>query len=288
MNKFYKRLLFISWLLSFSLLACQTTTTKQNTNKDNIYKDIAIKLAKVESSLKKKTVAVYGFEMIGRANDSYSRYATEKLTHELVESGKLLVIERSRINKVLKEQQLAMTGIIDANMAAKIGKILAVEGVIIGSINVNKNEVELIARVIQSETAIILKSANFKYKTDSVQQTNTTKVATTTVKSSKTKVKSTNSGKIDPKIYLTKRIFSEQEKIEFKFSGLPGNKYDWITMVDARKSDNYYGQWFYTKGKASGKYIFNGVKKGNYEIRIYYNWPAGGYIVQRRYKFRVK
>ena len=56
------------------------------------------------------------------------------LLNKLVENGNYSVIERSRIDAVLKEQNFGASGRVDASTAAQIGKILGVDVVIIGSI----------------------------------------------------------------------------------------------------------------------------------------------------------
>ena len=56
------------------------------------------------------------------------------LTNKLVQNGRYSVIERSRIDAVLREQNFGATGRVDASTAAEIGRILGVEYVILGSI----------------------------------------------------------------------------------------------------------------------------------------------------------
>src|SRR5512147_143704 len=125
---------------------------------DLVFKRMAQKLAAVEAKLPNKTVAVYGFQVIGRPDDPYALYATEKITHELVNSGSLMVIERSRIEEILKEQDFSHSPMVDTGTAARIGNILAVDAVIAGTILVTEERTEFIARVIQSEQGIILAS----------------------------------------------------------------------------------------------------------------------------------
>ncbi|MCU0843726.1 MAG: CsgG/HfaB family protein [Spirochaetes bacterium] len=96
---------------------------------DEMFKKMAKQLARVEKKLPNKTVAVYVFEVIGKPDDTHGRYATEKLTHEIVSDGSFMIIERSRIDQVLKEQSLSLNGAVDSNTAARIGKILAVDAV---------------------------------------------------------------------------------------------------------------------------------------------------------------
>ncbi|MGI0482695.1 CsgG/HfaB family protein [Geminocystis sp. CENA526] len=54
--------------------------------------------------------------------------------NRLVDSEKYRVIERSRINAVLQEQNLGATGRVDPSTAAQIGRLLGVEVVLIGSV----------------------------------------------------------------------------------------------------------------------------------------------------------
>src|SRR5512147_319019 len=127
---------------------------------DLVFKRMAQKLAAVEAKLPNKTVAVYGFQVIGRPDDPYALYATEKITHELVNSGSLMVIERSRIEEILKEQDFSHSPMVDTGTAARIGKILAVDAVVTGTIVVTDTRTEFIVRAIQSEKGLILASVD--------------------------------------------------------------------------------------------------------------------------------
>lgn len=248
---------------------------------DEIFKRMAERLSKVESKLPNKTVAVYGFEAIDSRQAEYARYATEKLTHEIVQIGDLTVIERSRIDQILKEQSFSMTGAVDSGTAAKIGKILSVDAVIIGTIRVKNGEIEFIARVIQSEKGIILSSVNERLKTgeaaDSGSDDSSNAVNDDEGISSKTFT-----------IIINKTIFFRNEGITINYSGLPGNQQDWITLVPAGTPDDTYGDWFYTYGQKSGSYTFKPQPPGDYELRVYFNWPDGGYVVQKRIRIKVK
>lgn len=71
------------------------------------------------------------------------------------------------------------------------------------------------------------------------------------------------------------------------FRDLPGNAQDWITVVAADTPDDHYREFYFTEGSRSGEMTFNGVSPGNYEVRTYFDWPSGGYVVQDRYAFTV-
>lgn len=63
-----------------------------------------------------------------------SRGVSDILVDRLVNGGAYSVIERSRLDAILQEQNLGMTGRVDASTAAQVGRILGVEAVIIGSV----------------------------------------------------------------------------------------------------------------------------------------------------------
>ena len=84
-----------------------------------------------------------------------------------------------------------------------------------------------------------------------------------------------------------KTDYAANEQIVVDYSGFPGNARDWITISPASNPDNRYGQYFYTQGKQNGTYTFRGLPAGEYEVRSYFNWSAGGYNVQTRSSFTV-
>lgn len=88
-------------------------------------------------------------------------------------------------------------------------------------------------------------------------------------------------------VKLPKEAYFSDESIIVEFSNLPGNKQDWLTITKQGASDNQYGEYFYTQGKKEGSYTFKSLAAGEYEVRVYFNWPDGGYTVQDRLSFKV-
>ncbi len=84
-----------------------------------------------------------------------------------------------------------------------------------------------------------------------------------------------------------KTDYLPNESIRVQYGNLPGNQQDWITVVKVSAPENTYGEWFYTEGRKSGSHQFKGLPVGQYEARVYHNWPEGKYIVQDRHPFNV-
>jgi curli biogenesis system outer membrane secretion channel CsgG len=90
----------------------------------------------------KRRIAVMDFDFSSISNMSYlsgfggggSRGISDLLTNQLVKEGSYILIERSRIDAVLAEQNLGASGRIEPTTAAQIGRTLGVDAVLIGSI----------------------------------------------------------------------------------------------------------------------------------------------------------
>src|SRR5207244_1607622 len=70
----------------------------------------------------------YGQNRLGTA-------ASDILVTELAKSGKFVVVERDRLDKVMEEQKLGMSGAIDPSTAAKVGKVLGLNAIVTGAVS---------------------------------------------------------------------------------------------------------------------------------------------------------
>lgn len=92
---------------------------------------------------RKKRVAIFDFDyatvqtatsaMFG-TNVDVGRGISDLLVRHLVQDGTYSVIERQQLAKVLGEQNFSNSDRADANSAARIGKILGVDAIIVGSV----------------------------------------------------------------------------------------------------------------------------------------------------------
>jgi curli biogenesis system outer membrane secretion channel CsgG len=107
---------------------------------------IAITLALLVSSslmAQKKRVAVMDFEYAAVRTGAQAIFGTnvdighgiaDILVDRLVKDGTYAVVERKALQKLIAEQNLSNSDRADANSAAKIGRLLGVDAIIIGSI----------------------------------------------------------------------------------------------------------------------------------------------------------
>jgi len=86
----------------------------------------------------------------------------EWLITSLVNTGRFEVVERSQLQKIMKEQQLGMTGMINQETAAKVGELLGVKVIITGSVIQIGNGYEVNARLISVEDGSILNAERIR------------------------------------------------------------------------------------------------------------------------------
>jgi TolB-like protein len=116
---------------------------------------------------RKTKIAVLDFQLQGEGFETQDMgiIVAEWFITALVKAGRFEVIERGLIQKLLEEQKLSMTGLVDANTATKIGRFLGVKTIISGSVMKLQNVMEINARIIDVETASIIAAENVKSTT---------------------------------------------------------------------------------------------------------------------------
>ena len=134
----------------------------------------------------KSKIAVMDFvDMQGQVTN-LGRYMSEELTTRLYLTGQFEVIERQLLDKIVQEQQISMTGMVDESSAVELGKILGVDAIASGTIGDLGKSVKVNARLISAESGKLFSVASVEIpKTDKVKVllsesiSNTTTNATT-------------------------------------------------------------------------------------------------------------
>lgn len=104
-------------------------------------------------------VAVSDLSPRGIAVDDAS-IITDRLRSELVQTGKVRVLERAEMDKILKEQAFQNSGACDQSQCAvEMGKLLAVDRMMVGSIGRIGNLYTLSARILDVRTGEVLFTA---------------------------------------------------------------------------------------------------------------------------------
>ena len=107
------------------------------------------------------TIGVVEFEeknSIGLENSG--RIVAEWMVTELSRVSDFRISERLLMQKVLEEQQLMLSGVIDAEQVVEIGKIYGVDAIVTGSVMKVGETINITARIINVATGEVLKTAS--------------------------------------------------------------------------------------------------------------------------------
>jgi TolB-like protein len=235
----------------------------------------------------KERIAVLDFKTINLPAEK-SRIVSELIRTDLINTNKFIVIERSQVDMIFKEHGFASTGFTDESSAVKIGKILAAQKILIGTVMKVGDSIVVTCRVVDVEKGIA--DASAKVTADSEESL--VSETGTLVASLTGEAVSVQSKAITPKVILklTKQIYAKGEDIVVTYKKFPGTKYDYISIAKEYESARNHYTYQYTGGQTEGSVIFySGVAEpGKYEARSHTNYHKGNIQPTAVLKFTVK
>lgn len=117
---------------------------------------------KVKIYIPKKSIAVVDFSLINSKNSDINKFAMEDMTTKLVQSGQYKVLERAKLNAVLKEQELVDSGLLDVDASSVVGKLLSADILLTGSFSQKSNYYMANLRLVDVKTGTILSAISDK------------------------------------------------------------------------------------------------------------------------------
>jgi len=104
------------------------------------------------------SLAVFPFEQKGPAAE-LAGLVYDTLINAFIEQERFKIVGRKEeLQAALEELKLSQTGLVDELTAVKLGKIVAAEAVIIGSVAITDKHIEVVARLVNTETIEIMAS----------------------------------------------------------------------------------------------------------------------------------
>lgn len=86
---------------------------------------------------------------------------TERLTTELIKVNQYIVVERSKVDKMLKEQKFQSSGCVNISCAVEVGNVLGAKYIVVGTISKFGQIYTLDARLVDVESSESLRSADY-------------------------------------------------------------------------------------------------------------------------------
>ena len=111
------------------------------------------------SVARKVRVAMSEFSGTNLETTSFVRVVPEILAVALAMTGEFEVAERSRLQQILQELEFSQSGLSDPKTSQQIGKLLGVEGIVLGSVSELEDSVDLSIKLIDTETGLVFGAA---------------------------------------------------------------------------------------------------------------------------------
>lgn len=123
---------------------------------EDVYKKMANDFARYSADKKVKNVTLIGFSRKARTSREESEYFSEKLLSCLVASGKVNLLERAQLDKVLEERRLSASGVAEEAGEGAGRKIDPSNAIIVGTIFGTRDQLKIIAKMIDPLTGAVL------------------------------------------------------------------------------------------------------------------------------------
>jgi len=101
------------------------------------------------------STTVFPFEQKGLVAEAGLAFR-DYLIHTLVQQNRFRVIERDKLDLILREQKLSQSKLIEKSTALQVGKLAASQSIVTGSIIETRTGMEVVSRMIDTETSEIL------------------------------------------------------------------------------------------------------------------------------------
>lgn len=121
--------LLLGILASFLFSACSITTGNLAPSKGLIdFKDK--KIAVIDDTKKKDTGLAWTIVVAGSIIDDVGKIGENRMNTDLMGTGKFRLMERARLESILNEHKISLSGIMDQKSAALVGKLSGIDGIV--------------------------------------------------------------------------------------------------------------------------------------------------------------
>ncbi|MBW2176374.1 MAG: hypothetical protein JRH03_05370 [Deltaproteobacteria bacterium] len=125
---------------------------------------------KVQQMGSRMSLAILPFEIKGQAGIA-GELVYDNLINAFVDQERFNIVTRGdELEAVLKEQKLSQTDLVDKKTAIRVGKLVAAESILMGTVHETQDTIEIYARLINTESSSIMEAKDVFGQDKSVPQ----------------------------------------------------------------------------------------------------------------------
>jgi len=152
-----KKPIFLLLLLCLNALVLSAQSEALDREIASIVSDLATKMA-TKTAI--KNVAIADFTKLDGSPTELGKYLAEQFSDVMVNANTTFsIVDRGRLNYLLKEAGLDAKGLLDPNSVAKLGKLKGIDAIVIGTMTSVGENLNVNVKALNLETAVILASA---------------------------------------------------------------------------------------------------------------------------------
>ena len=110
----------------------------------------------------KKTIAVVDFDVASRGQKEKSKVILEGLNSALIDTGQFIVLERTKLQSIMNEIQLSLSGLTRPTGDKVAGKLLIADLILTGSLTELQDEWDINLRIVNVRTGQALSSISLR------------------------------------------------------------------------------------------------------------------------------
>jgi hypothetical protein len=135
----------------------KVAATDQGRQRSESQVNVRREIAKVHQVSSRYSIAVmpFGGPNAGAAN---LKIIYDQFLHHLSQLDRFDLLERQKLDLVLAELELSSTSLVDPATSIQAGKLIAASGMLLGEVHAKGNALELVIRLVDTETSQILLS----------------------------------------------------------------------------------------------------------------------------------
>jgi len=152
-----QKLVFFFLIFCFNGLILSAQSDALDDKIGRIVNDLVIKM---NTKTTIKNVAIADFANLNGSPTELGKYLAEQFSDVMVNANiSFSVINRGRLNFLLKEAGLDAKGLLDPNSVAKLGKLKGIDAIVVGTMTSVGENINVNVQALNLESAVILASA---------------------------------------------------------------------------------------------------------------------------------
>jgi TolB-like protein len=150
-------LLFFSQVLELREGANAITLLAEDATGNRVERriDIVRKTPEVKLLAHRLRLSIFAFAQKGEGASAADAFQ-DNFMHQMVQGRRFQVVEREQLELLLQEQKISRTQLADTDTAVRLGRLAAAQAIVAGSLIETQTGIEIVGRVVDSETAEIL------------------------------------------------------------------------------------------------------------------------------------